>query len=45
MQAYYDKMMAEKEKTQDWKYELSQIDIEQVDALQDTDMSWGDWTA
>lgn len=45
MQTYYDQMMSEKETAQDWKRELAQAEIEQFQALQDTDLGWGDWTA
>jgi len=44
MQAYYDQLMAEKE-GQDWKRELSQAELEQFEALQETDLGWADWSA
>lgn len=45
MQAFYDKMMTDQEKRQDWQRELSQTEIDQFEALQDTDLGWGDWPA
>jgi hypothetical protein len=44
MQAYYDQLMAEKDE-QDWKRELSQIELDQFEALQESDLAWADWPA
>ena len=44
MQTFYDQLMAEKD-GQDWKQELSQAELDQFEALQESDLAWADWSA
>ena len=46
MQTFYDKLFSpKKESVEDWKFQLAQVDLEELGAIVESTRGWRPWAA